>query len=83
MHFNYNKLCRILIERFWKKKKLGDNYGISSLSVAKMKKDVNLMTEVLPEIYMSLPCNIVTFWELCEINTFKNKRIEVAFTQNE
>lgn len=83
MHFNCNKPWKTLIDRFWKNKKMENNYGISSSSVVRLEKDVNLTTEMLPEIYKSLPCDIVTFWDLCEINTFENKRIEVTFTQNE
>lgn len=75
MHFNYKELWKILIDRFWKNKKLVDNYGICSSSIAKLEKDVNLTTEVLPEVYNSLPCDIVTFWELCEINFLKTREL--------
>ena len=38
MHFSYNKLWKLLIDRGWKKKDLRDKSGISSASIAKLGK---------------------------------------------
>lgn len=44
MHFSYNKLWKLLIDRGWKKKDLRDKSGISSASIAKLSKDGNVTT---------------------------------------
>ena len=47
MHFSYNKLWKLLIDRGMNKRQLRELSGISSASVAKLGKNKNVTTEVL------------------------------------
>lgn len=58
MHFSYNKLWKLLIDRGWKKQDLREKSGVSSASIAKLGKDGNVTTKVLLKICMALDCDI-------------------------
>ena len=58
MHFCYNKLFKLLIDRGLKKKDLCKLAGISSTSVAKLGRGHNVNTEVLCKICGALNCNV-------------------------
>ena len=58
MHFCYNKLFKLLIDRGLKKKDLCKLAGISSTSVAKLGRGDNVNTEVLCKICGALNCNV-------------------------
>ena len=63
MHFSYNKLWKLLIDRGWKKKDLREQSGISSASIVKLGKDGNVTTEVLLKICKALDCDISDIME--------------------
>lgn len=58
MHFSYNKLWKLLIDRGMNKQDLKRISGISSTSVAKLGKGENVMTDVLLRICIALNCDI-------------------------
>lgn len=64
MHFRYNKLWKLLIDRGWKKKYLRERRGISSASIAKLGKDGNVTTEVLLKICKALDYNFSDSMEI-------------------
>ena len=63
MHFSYNKLWKLLIDRGWKKKDLREKSGISSASIAKLGIDGNVTTDVLLKICKALDCDISDIME--------------------
>jgi DNA-binding Xre family transcriptional regulator len=63
MHFCYNKLFKLLIDRGLKKKDLCKLAGISSTSVAKLGRGDNVNTEVLCKICGALNCNVCDIME--------------------
>lgn len=64
MHFSYNKLWELLIDRGSKKENLHGKSEISSASIAKLSKDGNVMTEVLLKICRTLDCDINYIMEI-------------------
>ena len=64
MHFSYNKLWKLLIDRGWKKQDLRKKSGVSSSSIAKLGKDGNVTTEVLLKICKALDCDISDIMEI-------------------
>lgn len=50
MHFSYNKLWKLLIDKEMNKHDLKCISGISSTSIAKLGKGENVMTDVLLRI---------------------------------
>lgn len=58
MHFSYNKLWKLLIDKGMNKQDLKRISGISSTSVAKLGKGENVMTDVLLRICAALNCDI-------------------------
>ena len=54
MHFNYNKLWKLLIDRGMKKKELKEAANVSSASLAKLAKGENIQTDVLLRICEAL-----------------------------
>jgi hypothetical protein len=61
MHFSYNKLWKMLIDRNMKKQELAIRSGVSSTSLAKLKNNENVTTDVLLRICEALDV------ELCDI----------------
>ncbi len=64
MHFSYNKLWKLLIDRGMNKRQLRELSGISSASVAKLGKNKNVTTEVLLKICKALNCDISDIMEI-------------------
>jgi len=64
MHFSYNKLWKLLIDKNMNKQKLKELSGISSASVAKLGKGSNITTDVLLRICEALNCDITDIIEL-------------------
>jgi len=64
MHFSYNKLWKLLIDKNMNKQELKKISGISSASVAKLGKGANITTDVLLRICEALDCDIYDIIEL-------------------
>ena len=64
MHFSYNKLWKLLIDRGMNKSQLRDLSGISSSSIAKLGKNKNVTTEVLLKICKALDCDVSDIMEI-------------------
>lgn len=65
MKISYKKLWKILIDKDIKKKDLALMAGISTTSIAKMKRGENIQTDILVKICKSLDCDIA---DIAEIN---------------
>lgn len=66
MHFSYNKLWKMLIDKNMNKKKLREITGISSASMAKLGKGENVTTDVLLRICKELNCDISDIMEIID-----------------
>lgn len=64
MHFSYNKLWKLLIDKNMNKKKLREKTGISAASMAKLGKGENVTTDVLLRICIALNCDISDIMEI-------------------
>ena len=76
MHFCYNKLFKLFIDRGLKKKDLCKLAGISSTSVAKLGRGDNVNTEVLCKICGALNCNVCDIMEFVPVNLVEQKEVE-------
>jgi DNA-binding Xre family transcriptional regulator len=76
MHFCYNKLFKLLIDRGLKKKDLCKLAGISSTSVAKLGRGDNVNTEILCKICGALNCNVCDIMEFVPVNLVEQKEVE-------
>ena len=63
MHFNYNNLWKLLIDKNMNKQDLRKMTGISSASIAKLGKGENVNTEILLRICKVLECDISDIME--------------------
>ena len=63
MHFSYNNLWKLLIDKNMNKQDLRKMTGISSASIAKLGKGENVNTEVLLRICKALNCDISDIME--------------------
>ena len=63
MHFNYNNLWKLLIDKKMNKQDLRKLTGISSASIAKLGKGENVNTEILLRICKVLECDISDIME--------------------
>ena len=63
MHFSYNKLWKLLIDKNMNKNDLKTTAGISSASVAKLGKGENITTDVLLKICESLNVHLEDIME--------------------
>lgn len=68
MHFSYNKLWKLLIDKGMKKKQLSRLSGVSSASIAKLGKSGNVTTEVLLKICKALDCDISDIMEVKKVS---------------
>ncbi len=64
MHFSYNNLWKLLIDKKMNKQDLRKITGISSASIAKLGKGENVNTEVLLRICKALNCDISDIMEV-------------------
>lgn len=60
---SYNKLWKLLIDKNKTKKQLSDAAGLSSSTIAKLKKGENLTTDVLCRICQALECDFKDIME--------------------
>jgi len=58
MTLSYNKLWKLLIDKGINKKELSEKCGVSSTSIAKLKKGANVNTDILLKICIALDCDI-------------------------
>ena len=66
MKICYKKLWKLLIDRDMKKKDLCAISGVSSTSIAKMKKNENVNTNILVRICEALGCQLNDIAEIVE-----------------
>ena len=64
----YNKLWKKLIDKGMKKKDLCECASVSSTSLAKLKNNKNVNTDVLVRICNALNCDIEEIVEIIEID---------------
>ncbi len=58
MKVSYNKLWKLLIDKKMMRVELRDSARISTTSLAKLGKDMNVSMEVLKKICRALNCNV-------------------------
>ena len=63
MRFSYNRLWKLLIDKNINMQKLKELSGISSASVAKLRKGQNVTTNVLLNICNALDCQVEDIME--------------------
>lgn len=68
MHFSYNKLWKLLIDKNMNKQDLKKISGVSSASIAKLGKCENITTDVLLRICSALGCDISDIMEIIREN---------------
>ena len=61
--FSYNPLWKMLIDRGLKKRELQEMSEVSATSIAKLRRNENVTTEVLHRICESLDCDIQDIME--------------------
>ena len=59
MHFSYNKLFKLMIDRNIKKKELSEMSDVSATSIAKLGKGGNVNTGVLLRICNALNLSLI------------------------
>ena len=64
MSISYKKLWKLLIDKDMKKKDLQVAANISSASIAKLGKNVNVNTDILLKICNALHCDISDIMEV-------------------
>lgn len=68
MKIQYNKLCKILIDKNMKKVDLKDSAHISSNSIAKLGKNEPVRMDVLMKIAKALDCKVEDLFETVDEN---------------
>ncbi len=68
MHFSYNKLWKLLIDKGMNRQELKRVSGLSSSCIAKLGKGENVTTDVLLRICIALHCDISDIVECVEEN---------------
>lgn len=66
MHFSYNKLWKLLIDKEMNRQDLKRVSGLSSTCIAKLGKGENVTTDVLLRICVALNCDISEIVECVE-----------------
>lgn len=66
MIISYKKLWKLLIDKDLKKKDLREMTGISPSTIAKMRRNENINTEILIRICQSLKCDLNDIMEIME-----------------
>ena len=64
MHFGYDKLWKLLIDKKINKQKLKEISKVSSASMAKLGKGQNVTTDVLLRICLALDCQVGDIMEI-------------------
>ena len=68
MKMSYKKLWKLLIDRNMRKKDLCEISGVSSASIAKMRRNENITRDNLVRICEALECDIEDIAEVVEDN---------------
>ena len=63
---SYKKLFKLMIDRDMKKKDLCEMAGVSSTSLAKMRRNENVNTDILVKICEALNCDISDIAEIVD-----------------
>lgn len=63
---SYKRLWKLLIDKDMMKKELAAKAGISSASIAKLKRNENVNTDILLKICCALECNISDIMEIVQ-----------------
>jgi DNA-binding Xre family transcriptional regulator len=66
MGISYKKLWKLLIDKDLKKKDLPGLAGISTSSVTKLSKNMNVSTEILEKVCRALNCDTSDIMEMTE-----------------
>lgn len=64
MKISYKKLWKLLIDRDMMKKDLAEKAGISNASIAKLRRNENVNTDILLKICVALKCDIEDILEI-------------------
>lgn len=64
MYISYKKLWKLLIDRDMMKKDLAEKAQISSASIAKLRRNENVNTDILLKICTALNCDISDIMEM-------------------
>jgi len=64
MDVSYKKLWKLLIDRDMKKRELQESANLSSSTMAKLRKGLNVQTDVLVRICRVLECDIADIMEI-------------------
>ncbi|HAE42423.1 MAG TPA: XRE family transcriptional regulator [Clostridiales bacterium] len=72
MVVSYKKLWKLLIDKDMKKKDLREASGISTASMAKLGKNVNVNTDILVKICNALDCDISDIMEIVKSDDTPN-----------
>lgn len=64
MHFSYEKLWHLLLDKHMTREQLRTKCGISSNSIAKLGKGQNITTDILLKICNELDCDIKDIMEI-------------------
>lgn len=64
MYISYKKLWKLLIDRDMMKKDLAEKAQISSASIAKLRRNENVNTDILLKICTALNCDISDIMEV-------------------
>jgi len=71
MIISYKRLWKLLIDRDLKKKDLREMAGISPSTIAKLRRNENINTEVIIKICQALKCDIWDMMEIVELTSSK------------
>lgn len=63
MRISYNKLWKMLIDKEMNKHDLAEKSGVSSASIAKLRKGANITTDVLLKICEAMDCTLEDIME--------------------
>ena len=74
MTYSYNKLWKLSIDKRLNRQELIKLSGISTSSIAKLKKDQNITTDVLCKICKTLDCDFGDIMEFEKTKEIKNDR---------
>ena len=64
MDVSYKKLWKLLIDRDMKKRELQESANLSSSTMAKLNKGLNIQTDVLVRVCRVLECDIADIMEI-------------------
>ena len=68
----YKKLWKLLIDKDMKKTELSELSNVSMTSIAKLRRNENVNTEILNKICIALECDVSDIMEVIPDNENKN-----------